>query len=280
MCIDKKDKFRVEGYYATSVRDKKKKSPYPFPKRHDTPWEGEASFLEKLHSIQQSAIEGDYDDYTGIMKIQFLGWSMDRFEPTRKNGDVEYQDHVNKVKWPEGFAYYVKTYHVQPSKEFYDYVVQYVIQKDLQKPTKTKTDRFIEEMESDLAKDKLIPPEFIIEKPITVIRRKIDEAMKGFISYESVPEPKGRKERVSVTRTYTLSCCPRAIGWNEEEIVKRVEGYLDELVAASLASPEIFYAQRHTLKAEITICDDEACSHSIGVGSDGWNPHQLVGRAK
>lgn len=101
----------IEGYWRAYPSHTN--SPYPFPLATDK--SVDSNFLEKLELLTtRNAIE-----------TAFFGWSECRLckEP---NGSREYalwKDKSAVFRYPQGLIHYYKVHHVQPSREFYDFIM-------------------------------------------------------------------------------------------------------------------------------------------------------------
>lgn len=91
---------------------------YPEVKANPEPMPNQDEFLARLSNIEKSAF-----------KQRFLGVSPSRFEDIHV-GNTEYSINDPKtgtwITWPESFGpYYVRRFNVRPSREFYDFVMNY-----------------------------------------------------------------------------------------------------------------------------------------------------------
>lgn len=126
----------IEGYWAThpdpALDDYKGK--YPFPKKNPKPWPTQEEFLKKLESIETLAQSIFWAEYTPQIGYNtYRGASPSRFEKGVYVGCRKFRainPHTGQtVSWPEGFgSYYVAKFNVMPSKEFYDFIMNYPIE--------------------------------------------------------------------------------------------------------------------------------------------------------
>ena len=104
---------------------------YPWPIAHLSAFKGEAAFLAKLRAMEKKARENadaDPEASAGLTVIVHRGKSKCEsvLDPEESVGNNEYRDADAGVYWSESLsAYYVPRYHVRPSREFFDYVMQY-----------------------------------------------------------------------------------------------------------------------------------------------------------
>jgi hypothetical protein len=117
---------RVEGYWGQHEHDHRDN--LPFPIAHAEPWPGQKEFLKKLISIESSAQFWDHDSLTEsrIQIFIFKGSAHSRLESHVQVSNKEFYDTCEQIRWPHGFSwYYVARFNVKPSKEFYDYVMNF-----------------------------------------------------------------------------------------------------------------------------------------------------------
>ncbi len=102
---------RVEGYWKNETFPE-----LPLPKAHKNAWPGKKVFLTKLLAVQ---------DHSGIEKIGYRGLSTSRID-NKSVGSHEYFDPKNMITWPSAVSgHYIGKYNVIPSKEFYEYIMNY-----------------------------------------------------------------------------------------------------------------------------------------------------------
>lgn len=112
----------VEGYWATSpfIEQDMYHGKYPFPISHKQPWPGKQKFFEKLVLIEAS---------NKVELICMRGVAPSRLESSFVgNCEFHYKDDHHTIIWTDAFnSHYVAKYNVKPSREFYDFVMNIVI---------------------------------------------------------------------------------------------------------------------------------------------------------
>lgn len=117
----------VEGYWASSPypeRDKYR-GKYPFPIPHENPWPGQQQFLKKLAQLESS---------DKVEKSTMRGWAPSRLGyegwDDHEYGSCEYwyKNDSRHIGWTDAFGpFYVAKRNVKPSHEFYDFVMNVII---------------------------------------------------------------------------------------------------------------------------------------------------------
>ena len=105
----------VEGYwYSSSSKG------FPKPIAHNTPFDGQEQFLEKLRLLEQS---------NDVRISYFRGFSRCRFGDNDFNGSREFSIKIDSttIRWPEGYRHYIEAHNVVPSREFYRFLESYEI---------------------------------------------------------------------------------------------------------------------------------------------------------
>lgn len=104
----------IEGYWSSpnNIYETKK---YPYPKSSDEKVSKE--FINKLEQILKSS-DTNKNSYFGFSICRLCGCN---------NGAGEYKIKKNNITFtvPEGLIHYYKDHNVQPSKEFYDFIMQF-----------------------------------------------------------------------------------------------------------------------------------------------------------
>ncbi len=113
----------VEGYWATSplVEQDTYDGKYPFPIAYKEPWPGKQEFLEKLTLIEDS---------NKVQLVCMRGSSPSRLESCFVgNSEFHFADGRCTIIWTDAFGpHYVAKYNVKPSHEFYDFVMNLVLE--------------------------------------------------------------------------------------------------------------------------------------------------------
>jgi hypothetical protein len=124
--------MRVEGYWASSPDPTQDEyaGAYPWPVAQSRPWKGEAAFLAKLRAMEAEAAAPKPPRFRKVMRGLHVessrGRALSRFEPEKTVGSRSYGDYDADLEWTEALGdYYVANFHVQPSREFIDYVMDY-----------------------------------------------------------------------------------------------------------------------------------------------------------
>jgi hypothetical protein len=124
---------RVEGYWASSPDPAQDDydGAYPWPVAQSHPWKGEAAFLVKLRAMEAEATKPKKSSVLKVMRGLHVeasrGRAPSRLEPQKMVGNRSYVDYdAGGLEWTEALGdYYVANFHVQPSREFIDYVMAY-----------------------------------------------------------------------------------------------------------------------------------------------------------
>lgn len=128
------DKEYIEGYWKDIYHYNSPGSKYPFP---PVPLKGatdvDAKFLDKIKNIiKDGKIKKDEDDKHPVLIHQYLGSSTCRLCDC-SNGNEEYEvtnDEGINFKFPSGLMHYYIEHKVQPSREFYDFIMSYNLHKE------------------------------------------------------------------------------------------------------------------------------------------------------
>jgi hypothetical protein len=124
---------KAEGYWRDQeLNDQSFQKDFPWPKIHETPWTGKQEFLDKLAKMEKLANENIYDYETDRYKKPnslyckgYRGHSISRIDQSGL-GSHEFVDPKKNIVWTDALRrHYVGKYNVIPSKEFYDYVMNY-----------------------------------------------------------------------------------------------------------------------------------------------------------
>jgi hypothetical protein len=110
----------VEGYWRR-IGDDDDGDPYPVPRPNADhhPWLERDCFLRKIREIEARLTAAGPPGY-----VRYRGLAPSRVEAGATVGNGEFEDRVNGVCWPEGYAaHYVDKHRVLPSEEFYEYVM-------------------------------------------------------------------------------------------------------------------------------------------------------------
>lgn len=120
----------IEGYWATASDPTKDlfEGRYPFPQKNTSSWPGEEKFLEKLFFIEQQAGNGRIKVREWKVpqnpKNRFYTQFHSRFNEYDKLGLREFFDVYSNIGWTGDLgSYYIKKFHVKPSRDFYRYVM-------------------------------------------------------------------------------------------------------------------------------------------------------------
>jgi hypothetical protein len=142
--------YRAEGYWRDKKSgddefdeygDENKNRNFPWPETHENPWPGKEIFTKKLEAIESLAATNSrkYNYDTKEMTYSrpnvpvsahvYKGYSSSRITGASA-GSSEYVDREKNICWPEAFLYhYVEQHNVVPTKEFYDYVMNFAVKK-------------------------------------------------------------------------------------------------------------------------------------------------------
>ncbi len=106
----------MEGYWGQTPEDTT--LPWPLPNPHSR-WSEKHAFLRKIKIVEeQLKAKGDF--------IRYGGMAPSRIEPGEMVGSGEYDDRINGLVWPEGYAeHYVDKHGVSPSQEFFEYIADF-----------------------------------------------------------------------------------------------------------------------------------------------------------
>lgn len=123
----RKEIIDVEGYWSRYKEAKTDdyRNKYPFPVPHKHKWPGEDAFITKLEKIENyaEAIQKKRKPHPDISIKSYRGYAPSRLDNSLV-GSTEFVDRDSKVAWTAGFlSHYVKQYHVIPSQQFYEYVM-------------------------------------------------------------------------------------------------------------------------------------------------------------
>lgn len=126
------NKTKVEGYWASNIDPEKDeyKGKYPWPVPTIGEWPDKQAFIDKLTKIEASPDERiEMLDAPGLHLVQFRGIAHSRLENTYvDNGEYIYNGPKFTIRWPAGYLrHYVIKHNIRPSKEFQDFVMNYVL---------------------------------------------------------------------------------------------------------------------------------------------------------
>lgn len=119
LVFDRERIIDAEGYWAESKdpHEDEYRGKYPWPISHKQPWKGESEFLNRLIQIQ--------NDNKHVKTLGFRGLAPSRLEH-RLLGAKEFRHIPSGIRWTDVFGdYYVKKFHVIPSRQFYEFVMNY-----------------------------------------------------------------------------------------------------------------------------------------------------------
>lgn len=122
------DGGKVEGYWA---EDKEESTIFPFPVGSDNPWPGKAEFLTKLREKEGKA---ENTQFRGTSRCRLV--KKNNCEPDidddmmviKNNGSSEFSMSTpagDQIAWPEGYAHYIEVHNVKPSREFYNFIMNW-----------------------------------------------------------------------------------------------------------------------------------------------------------